>query len=147
MASQLFASGKEEPDIYWDRKYFATLADQIEALDSATTLYVGNLSFFTTEAQMYELFSTVGHVKRVIMGLDKFKKTPCGFCFVEYDDHASAIRCRDFISHTKLDDREIRCEIDSGFIEGRQYGRGASGGQVTQHHKSRKIFINQTHTY
>ena len=25
-----------------------------------------------------------GEVKRVIMGLDRVKKTPCGFCFVEY---------------------------------------------------------------
>ena len=25
-----------------------------------------------------------GEVKRVIMGLDRMKKTPCGFCFVEY---------------------------------------------------------------
>ena len=23
-------------------------------------------------------------VKKVVMGLDKFKRTPCGFCFVEY---------------------------------------------------------------
>ena len=23
-------------------------------------------------------------VKKIVMGLDKFKRTPCGFCFVEY---------------------------------------------------------------
>jgi len=40
------------------------------------------VSFYTTEAQIYELFSTVGHVNRVIMGLDRNKKSPCGFCFV-----------------------------------------------------------------
>ena len=28
--------------------------------------------------------SLLHQVKRVIMGLDKFQKTPCGFCFVEY---------------------------------------------------------------
>lgn len=50
----------------------------------SSTLYVGNLSFYTTEDQVYELFSMCGEVKRVIMGLDKNKKTPCGFCFVEY---------------------------------------------------------------
>lgn len=48
----------------------------------ARQLYVGNVSFYTTEAQIYELFSTVGHVNRVIMGLDRNKKSPCGFCFV-----------------------------------------------------------------
>ena len=33
---------------------------------------------------MYELFSMCGEVKRIIMGLDRIKKTPCGFCFIEY---------------------------------------------------------------
>lgn len=55
-----------------------------EALKISSTLYVGNLSFFTTEEQIYELFSKCGEIKRIIMGLDRFKKTPCGFCFVEY---------------------------------------------------------------
>ena len=39
---------------------------------------------FIVEEQVYELFSRCGDVKRVVMGLDKFRKTPCGFCFVEY---------------------------------------------------------------
>lgn len=54
---------------------------------TSCTLYVGNLSFYTTEEQIFELFSKCGDVKRIIMGLDKFKKTPCGFCFVEYPLH------------------------------------------------------------
>ena len=69
--------------IYWDRKKFNSFGDQVEALAAATTVYVGNMSFYTTEAQIYELFGTVGRVKRVIMGLNKMQKTPCGFCFVE----------------------------------------------------------------
>lgn len=35
-----------------------------------------------------------------------------------------------FISGTRLDDRVIRTDWDAGFREGRQYGRGKSGGQV-----------------
>ena len=53
-------------------------------LESSSTLYVGNLSFYTTEEQIHELFSRAGDLKRIVMGLDKVKKTPCGFCFVEY---------------------------------------------------------------
>ena len=77
------------------------------------------------------------------MGLDKFKRTPCGFCFIEYyarEDAENAVRytvhlynvhlyCR-FINGTRLDDRIIRTDWDAGFIEGRQYGRGKTGGQV-----------------
>jgi nuclear cap-binding protein subunit 2 len=52
-------------------------------MDASATLYVGNLSFYTTEEQIYELFSKCGDIKRIIMGLDRNKKTPCGFCFAE----------------------------------------------------------------
>ncbi len=51
--------------------------EQDTKLSQSTTLYVGNLSFFTTEEQIHELFSRTGDVKRIIMGLDKTTKTPC----------------------------------------------------------------------
>lgn len=35
-----------------------------------------------------------------------------------------------YINQTRLDDRIIRTDWDAGFIEGRQFGRGRSGGQV-----------------
>jgi len=99
-------------------------------LETTSTLYVGNLSFYTTEEQIYELFSKCGEVKRIIMGLDRFQKTPCGFCFVEYQTHQQAVECMRFINGTKLDERLVRTDLDPGFKEGRQYGRGRSGGQV-----------------
>ena len=55
----------------------------INKLKESTTLYIGNLSYFITETQIYELFSRIGLVQRIIMGLNKQTKTPCGFCFVE----------------------------------------------------------------
>lgn len=101
-----------------------------DPLANATTLYVGNLSFYTTEEQVYELFSKCGEIKRLVMGLDRFNKTPCGFCFVEYYTHQDALDCMKYIGGTKLDERIIRTDLDPGFEEGRQYGRGKSGGQV-----------------
>jgi len=106
------------------------------ALKSSTTFYVGNLSFYTSEEQIYELFSKCGEIKRIIMGLDKFKKTPCGFCFVEYYQRGEAEDCLKYINGTKLDDRIIRIDWDVGFKEGRQYGRGKSGGQVRDEYRT-----------
>ena len=57
-------------------------------------------------------------------------RTPCGFCFVEYYTHAEALASMRYISGTKLDERIIRCDLDLGYKEGRQFGRGKSGGQV-----------------
>ncbi|KAI0382892.1 RNA-binding domain-containing protein [Hypomontagnella monticulosa] len=106
-----------------------------DPLKDATTLYVGNLSFYTTEEQVYELFSKCGEIKRLVMGLDRFSKTPCGFCFVEYYTHQDALDCMKYIGGTKLDERVIRTDLDPGFKEGRQYGRGKSGGQVRDEYR------------
>lgn len=115
---------------YKDHRSDLSREDYESKLSQSATLYVGNLSFYTSEEQIYELFSLCGEVKRVIMGLDRQHKTPCGFCFVEYYTHEDAERCVRYISGTKLDDRIIRTDWDTGFVEDRQYGRGKTGGQV-----------------
>uniref|UniRef100_A0A158Q8A5 Nuclear cap-binding protein subunit 2 n=1 Tax=Elaeophora elaphi TaxID=1147741 RepID=A0A158Q8A5_9BILA len=120
---------------YRDQRFKGTLREQEKLLLTSKTLYVGNLSYYTTEEQTYELFSRAGDIKRIIMGIDRFKKTPCGFCFVEYylrEDAEDAMRC---INGTRLDDRIIRTDWDAGFVEGRQYGRGKHGGQVRDEYR------------
>lgn len=79
-------------------------------------------SFYTTEEQIHELFSKCGEIKRLVMGLDRFQKTPCGFCFVEFYNHQDALDCMKYVGGTKLDERIIRSDLDEGFVEGRQYG-------------------------
>ena len=94
------------------------------------TLYVGNLSFYTTEAQIYAAFGIIGPIKRVVMGLNRNTKLPCGFCFVEYHSTDAALEACAMMTGWSVDDRIIRVELDFGFRDGRQYGRGGSGGQV-----------------
>jgi len=120
---------------YKDHKTYGHNMDFQSALQTSTTLYIGNLSFYTTEEQIYELFSKCGEIKRIIMGLDKVKKTPCGFCFVEYYTHEDAADCVKYINGTRLDDRIIRTDWDVGFKDGRQYGRGKTGGQVRDEYR------------
>ena len=38
--------------------------------------------------------------------------------------------CIRYVNGTRLDDRIVRTDWDAGFREGRQYGRGKTGGQV-----------------
>jgi len=70
------------------------------------------------------------------MGLDRVNKTPCGFCFVEYYTRDDAADCVKYVTGTKLDDRVIRVDWDAGFKESRQFGRGASGGQVRDEYRT-----------
>ncbi|EFX66775.1 hypothetical protein DAPPUDRAFT_231808 [Daphnia pulex] len=124
------------PSTYRDQHFKGSRVEQERLLSQSCTLYVGNLSFFTTEEQIHELFGKCGDVKRIIMGLDKFTRTPCGFCFVEFylrNDSENAIR---FVNGTRLDDRIVRTDWDAGFIEGRQYGRGKTGGQVRDEYRT-----------
>jgi len=76
-----------------------------------------------------------GGVKRIIMGLDRNTRTPCGFCFVEFYTHAEALAALRYVSGTKLDERIVRCDLDLGYTDGRQFGRGKSGGQVRDEHR------------
>mmetsp|Transcript_14058 Transcript_14058/g.42893 ORF Transcript_14058/g.42893 Transcript_14058/m.42893 type:complete len:177 (-) Transcript_14058:295-825(-) len=70
------------------------------------------------------------------MGLDRYSKTPCGFCFIEYYRRADTEDAVRFLNSMKLDERLARVDWDGGFVEGRQYGRGRSGGQVRDEYRA-----------
>lgn len=53
-----------------------------------------------------------------------------------YYHRADALDCMKYINGTKLDERIIRCDLDPGFKEGRQFGRGRSGGQVRDEYRT-----------
>lgn len=91
----------DQPSNYKDSQSRLERFKQHDVLSKSTTLYVrairssihsmrqyaltqiGNLSFYTTEEQIYELFSKCaspedgGGIKRIIMGLDR--NTRCGY--------------------------------------------------------------------
>uniref|UniRef100_A0A8C4LHK6 Nuclear cap-binding protein subunit 2 n=1 Tax=Equus asinus asinus TaxID=83772 RepID=A0A8C4LHK6_EQUAS len=52
-----------------------------------------------------------------------------------YYSRADAENAMRYINGTRLDDRIIRTDWDAGFKEGRQYGRGRSGGQVRDEYR------------
>jgi RNA recognition motif-containing protein len=64
------------------------------------------------------------------MGLNRETMTPCGFCFVEFTTRSAAERAFRYVNKTRIDDRTVRVDWDSGFVEGRQLGRGTTGVQV-----------------
>ena len=136
-AELLFAKNLEEKKLYWDRSHYDSPESQMKALSKSSTLYIGNLSFSTRSCQVRSHFRSIGAVRAVHMGLDRFLKSPCGFCFVEYVRREDALQAVANLSGTKLDGKIIRVELDAGFQPGRQYGRGASGGQVRDDRRAR----------
>ena len=103
--------------------------DNLKKSMSSATIYIGGLTFTTTEEQLFELFNDCGSIKQIIMGLDKKKLTPAGFCFIIFDKPRSALNAVKFMNKTKINGKPMNIDLDPGFEEGRQFGRGVDGGQ------------------
>ncbi|CEM01000.1 unnamed protein product [Vitrella brassicaformis CCMP3155] len=116
---------------YWDKKSGMSREEWFDRIRKSTTVYVGNLSFYTTEDQIYELFGKCGEVLQIVMGLNAKKKIPCGFAFVKFRMKAAAVAAAQLLNQCELDGRPIRVDWDTGEgIEGdRKYGRGDHGMQ------------------
>jgi nuclear cap-binding protein subunit 2 len=119
-----------KPEPYYKPSVFGNRDEWKRNLSVSVWVYIGNLSFFTSESQIYALFSTIDSVRQVVLGLNKITKTPCGFGFVEFTNHEAAVLSVELLDESKLDDRIIKVELDPGFTEDRKWGRAQGGGQV-----------------
>jgi len=71
-------------------------------------LYVGNLSYATTEATLTELFGTVGEVLSVSVVTDRFTGQSRGFGFVEMAEHSAALEAINQLNGRSVDGRSIK---------------------------------------
>jgi nuclear cap-binding protein subunit 2 len=126
----LFGNSSVDQKLYWDRSHYDSPESQMSALEKSSTLYVGNMAFSTRSMHLRAHFAHIGPVKTVHMGVDRYRKTPCGFAFVEYYHRRDALEAVANLTGTKLDGRVIRVELDAGFQPGREMGRGLAGGQI-----------------
>merc|ERR1711865_67936 len=134
LVTRLQAAEKPITD-YHDGKYKGSRQDREDKLRKSSTMYIGNLSFYTTEEQCFEFFSKCGLVKQVVIGLDRYSKSPCGFGFVEYRCRADAKSAMTNLNKALLDGMYVRLDWDPGFTEERRYGRGRTGFQVRDEFK------------
>jgi RNA recognition motif-containing protein len=96
-----------------------------------TKLYVGNLSFSTTEDQLRELFSQAGTVASVALIKDRDSGRSKGFAFVEMGNQAEAEKAIAMFNGKMHDNRELKVNIARPREErgsGGGYGRGGGGG-------------------
>lgn len=93
-------------------------------------IYVGNLPFNATEAEVTKLFSEHGEVVSVALPTDRETGRPRGFAFVEMADDAarkaiSALNGKDFGGRALNVNEAKPREAGGG---GRGYGGGGYGG-------------------
>lgn len=91
----------------------------------ATKLYVGNLSFSTTENKLNELFAEHGEVKSVNIPTDRETGRSRGFAFVEMESDEKASAAITALNETDVDGRKIK--VDKAME--RQERTGGQGGR------------------
>ncbi len=71
-------------------------------------LYVGNLSYETTEATLHDLFAAIGEVASVALIADRQTGRSKGFAFVEMTDDAAAQKAITDLNEHEVDGRAIK---------------------------------------
>lgn len=71
-------------------------------------IYVGNISFSTSEETLRNQFSQFGEVLSVAIIMDKFTGKSKGFAFVEMADDASADNAIATLNQKEIDGRRVR---------------------------------------
>lgn len=71
-------------------------------------LYVGNLSYSTTEGDLNEAFASFGEVASCSIVMDKFSGQSKGFGFVEMPNNAEADQAIKALNGTDLKGRDIK---------------------------------------
>lgn len=92
----------------------------------AKRLYVGNLSYNTTSAQLEELFSQIGKIATLNLITDKFSGSSKGFAFVEYATDAEADEAIKKFNEYELDGRKLA--VNEARPQADRNDRQSSGG-------------------
>jgi len=93
-----------------------------------TKLYVGNLSFNTTENELQELFSQAGTVQEVTLMQDKFTGKSRGFAFVTMGSEQEAQNAITQVNGKTVDGRALTVN-EARPREPRPPGGGGGGGR------------------
>jgi len=91
-------------------------------------LYVGNLSYSVTEADLREVFAEGGNVAEVKVVLDRDTGRPRGFAFVEMETDADAAKAMEVLNGRDVQGRAINVSEARERTGGGGGGGGGRGG-------------------
>ena len=103
----------------------------------ATRLFVGNLSFNTTEGDLLEAFKAAGNVTTCNLIVDKFTNKSRGFGFVEMSSQAEATKAIADINGKELDGRALTVNEAKPREERPRGDFGGGGGGRREESRSR----------
>lgn len=89
-------------------------------------LYVGNISFNTSQATLEQAFAAVGEVREVAIPTDRETGQPRGFAFITMGSDQAASAAIQKLHGTMLDGRQLKVNEAQ---ERPQRGGGGGGGR------------------
>jgi RNA recognition motif-containing protein len=100
-----------------------------------TNIFVGNLSYRTTQDELHSVFAQYGNVERVSIVTDRDSGQPRGFAFVEMTEARDAETAISQLNGAELNGRTMNVNEarpkpagGGGGFGGSRGGRGRSGG-------------------
>eukprot|EP00808_Paulinella_micropora_P027014 g34078.t1 len=139
---------KRLAEMHEEAQKIEALRDSVASQESAATqngpevdsrsIYVGNVDYSTTPAELAEFFKSCGTVNRVTIRSDKFG-TPKGFAYVEFKEQDSVVNAM-ILNETEFKGRPLkispkRTNIPGMAARGRGGGRGRGRGRENFSHK------------
>jgi cold-inducible RNA-binding protein len=99
-----------------------------------TNIFVGNLSYQTTQEELHAAFAQYGNVERVNIVTDRDTGQPRGFAFIEMTDRREAETAISQLNGAEMNGRALNVNearpkpTGGGFGGGRGSGGGGGGG-------------------
>jgi RNA recognition motif-containing protein len=100
-------------------------------------LYIGNMSYDTTEEELRTMFSEAGTVESVDIIKDRDTGRPKGFAFVTMSSQAEAEKAISLFNEKSFNDRPLTVNIARPREERPSGGRFQGGGSGGSAHRSR----------
>src|SRR4051794_37982107 len=89
-------------------------------------VFVGNLDFNTTKAEVQNLFAEIGEIRDVYLPVDRQSGRPRGFAFVEYTSDEDAAKAIEKFNGYQMSGRALR--VNAAEDRPRTGGGGRPGG-------------------
>jgi RNA recognition motif-containing protein len=96
-------------------------------------MYVSNLSFHTTDADLRNLFQEFGEVSSAKVIMDKVSGRSRGFGFVEMNDDAAAKQAMQELEGKEIEGRSLSVSV----ARQKEEGSGGGGGGYNKNRNSR----------
>ena len=116
-----------QPSIWVDDFFLNARDRHLQELRVEAKLYVGNLSYGTTEQSLRELFMQAGNVNSVALIKEPGTQRSKGFAFVEMGSQAEVQKAISMFNGYTLDERQLAVSVARPREE-RSGGGGGSGG-------------------